>query len=206
MRGRRRVVLLTTLVLTAFAGAAFADPKDPGLESEMRAVGFTAAQVAAVRSGGLVTRLRLQREDNAAFVIAVTRIASPEAMLVDEIRSVGRPGWTPAGDRTLRAGRFSEAPVPADLQSLRLERQDLRDLARCRVGDLRGVPHPAARGRQWPRLLPGARRPGAHQPAARPAPRHPALADQARHARPAGRGGGAHPPQAGDRGAAGALS
>ncbi len=134
MRGRRRAVLLTTLVLTAFGDDSFAQPLG-ALESDMRAVGFTDAQIGAVRSGGLVTRLRLQREDNAAFVVAVTRIASPATTLLDEIRSVGRSGWTPAGERTLQTGRFSLPPVPADLQPLRLERQDLRDLARCHVGD-----------------------------------------------------------------------
>jgi len=134
MRGRRRAVLPTMLVLTALAGDARAEPPS-ALDSEMRAVGFTEAQLATVRSGGLVTRLRLQREDNAAFVIAATRIASPQARLLDEIRSLGRSGWTPTAERMLQAGRFSEPPSPADLQPLRLERQDLHDLARCHVGD-----------------------------------------------------------------------
>jgi len=133
MRGRTRAVLLTTLALTAFGGRGFAAAST--LETEMRSVGFTDAQIATVRSGGLVTRLRLQREDNAAFVVAVTRIATSEAKLLDEIRSVGRSGWTPAGERTLQTGRFATPLTATDLQPLRLERQDLRDLARCQVGD-----------------------------------------------------------------------
>ncbi len=134
MQGRLPAVFPTLLLLTLAAGEARAG-NAPALRAEMRAAGFTDAQVATVESGGLVTRLRLQREDNAAFVIAVTRIASPMETLVEEVRSIGRSGWMPAADRTLQTGRFGTPPSLADLAPLRLERQDLRDLAGCRVGD-----------------------------------------------------------------------
>jgi len=122
------------LLMLATAHHAFADGA-PDLEAEMRACGFSSAQIAAVEAGGLVTRLVPQSGDNVAFVVGVTRVAGPASAFVDEIRRLGRPDSQPPTGRTLQAGRFATPPTMEDLQPLRFERQDLRDLSRCRVGD-----------------------------------------------------------------------
>jgi hypothetical protein len=118
----------------ATAPHAFADGSAE-LEAEMRACGFSAAQLATVEAGGLVTRLVPQSGDNVAFVVGVARLAGPATAFVDEIRRLGQPDSQPLAGRTLQAGRFATPPTLVDVQPLRFEGQDLRDLSRCRVGD-----------------------------------------------------------------------
>ena len=126
------VVLTRTLVgLLAAAVSASAQDVPVELAAEMRDAGFSDAQITTVKAGGIVTRILPQRDDNAAFVTGVVRIAAPDYALADGVRSIEvfRRG------RTLQIGRFGTPPTMEDIQPLVLERRDLDDLRNCRVGD-----------------------------------------------------------------------
>jgi hypothetical protein len=126
---------LLSLVCLALGAPDLLAAMAPELEAEMRAAGFSESQISRAEAGVVVSRVRRLQLDNAAFVVGVAKIACPEARLVEQIRDIGRPGWRPGGGRLLQAGRFGTPPTLEDLGALRLERRDLRDLKRCRVGD-----------------------------------------------------------------------
>lgn len=103
----------------------------PELAAAMRNTGFTEAQVARVRNGGIVTRILPQREDNAAFVTGVARVgASPEAV-ADGIRRIE---VSRSGSRMLQIGRFGTPPRLADVEPLIIDARDLDGLRGCKVG------------------------------------------------------------------------
>ena len=104
------------------------------VESQLRAAGLPDSQIGAAKAGVLVTRLIPATEDNAAFVAGAVRISSPTRAFAEEIRHIGVTLPSPEG-RVLQSGRFKNPPSPEDLQPLRVEGQDLKDLRRCRVGD-----------------------------------------------------------------------
>jgi hypothetical protein len=101
----------------------------------MRREGFTAAEIALVEKGGLVTRLLSERADNAAFVVGATRIEGPASLFVERVRELGSPASRPPAGRTLETGRFAAYPTVTDLEALHFDHQDLRALGRCEVGD-----------------------------------------------------------------------
>ncbi len=126
---------LLSLVCLAIAAPVLLAEQAPELEAEMRATGFSESQISRAESGSIVAQLRKLREDNAAFVVGVTRIACPAVRLVEQMREIGRPGWRPTSDQLLQAGRFGTPPTSGDLAPLRLDPRDIRDLRTCRVGD-----------------------------------------------------------------------
>jgi hypothetical protein len=126
-------VLMHTLVASLAAGLpASAQDAPQELVAEMRDAGFSDAQITVVKEGGIVTRVLPQRDDNAAFVAGVVRIAAPDDALANGIRGIE---LLRRGGRTLQIGRFGTPPTMEDIQPLVLERRDLDDLRSCRVGD-----------------------------------------------------------------------
>jgi hypothetical protein len=132
MHLERTIALGLALAGTLAAAApALAADEPPDVVAEMKAAGFSDAEITTAGAGGIVTRLLPQREDNAAFVTGVTRIAAPAEALADDVRTV--EGLRRS--RTLQIGLFETPPTIGDLRPLVLESQDLDDLHRCRVGD-----------------------------------------------------------------------
>jgi hypothetical protein len=111
---------------------AFAQDAGGEFVAQMRDAGFSNAQIAEARAGGIVTRILPQREDNAAFVTGVARIAAPAEAFAEGIRHIES---LRSGGRMLQIGRFRMPPTTEDLQALVVEARDLDDLRRCRVGD-----------------------------------------------------------------------
>lgn len=101
------------------------------MAATMTDAGFTEAQVARVRGGGIVTRILPQREDNAAFVTGVARVAASPEVLADGIRRIEA---SRGGGRMLQIGRFGSPPRLADVEPLVIDVRDLDALRACKVG------------------------------------------------------------------------
>jgi hypothetical protein len=94
-------------------------------------VGFSEAQVAAVESGQIVTRVLTTREDNDVVIAGAIRVDASKETVVAGLRDLSALG----GARVIASGRFSDPARLEDLAGLELDRQDLIDLTRCRRGD-----------------------------------------------------------------------
>jgi hypothetical protein len=93
---------------------------------------LTPSEIAAVEKGDVVAKMIDTDDRSEVLSAAVLRVrATPEAMLAwlrgtDQWR---RQPWV------LETGRLGPAPAPRDLEALSLDAADIRDLARCHVGD-----------------------------------------------------------------------
>lgn len=94
------------------------------------AAGFDEAQVAAAVAAPVETRVVPTREDNDVVIAGGVRVQVSKEALVGEIRGLRVLG----GARVIAVGRFSEPARLEDLAGLELDRQDLADLRKCRVG------------------------------------------------------------------------
>jgi hypothetical protein len=90
------------------------------------------SEIAAVEKGEVVAKMIDTDDRSEVLSAAVLRVrTTPEAVL----------RWMHGGDDwrrqpwVVQAGQLSHPPAPRDLEALTLDPNDVRDLARCRVGD-----------------------------------------------------------------------
>jgi hypothetical protein len=97
-----------------------------------REASLTPSEIAAIEKGEVVAKTIDTDDRSEVLSVAALRVrATPEAVLawlrgVDDWR---RQPWV------VQTGRLGRPPAPRDLEGLTLDAGDIRDLARCRVGD-----------------------------------------------------------------------
>ena len=124
---------ILSLSLLALAPAASLDGQRDLVHTFLRdTMGFSASEVSAVDGGRAIARQMRTRDPVDVNIFGAVRIAAPVDVFIRQLRAIEnyerRLG-------VLQVGKFRNPPQPADLAGLTLERDDLLDLASCRVGD-----------------------------------------------------------------------
>src|SRR5262249_8672232 len=124
-------LLLGLALWGAGRGVASAQGAAGEPQAYMRKIGFTAAEIASLEAGRVVTRIVPERGGNGAFVAGVVRFRAPAESLVEGIRRIETFRAT---SPTLQIGRFGPEPSLADIEPLVIDDSELEDLRKCRVG------------------------------------------------------------------------
>lgn len=126
-------ILLSLMLLPPFAAGS--DPDTGAVEPFKflrEYVGLNDDQIAAIRGGKAIARILDSRTPDEVFVFGAVRVQStPEDYLklasdVDALRRL--PNY-------LAIQKFSDPPQLADLDALKLEADDIRELRKCKTGD-----------------------------------------------------------------------
>ncbi len=96
--------------------------------------GFSMADLAAVDRGQAVARLLKFSSKTELAAAGVVRVRIPLEDVVDRFRKIEE---FKRGKEVLSIGRFGSMPTTADLSGLRLDRRDLEDLKKCKIGACR---------------------------------------------------------------------
>ena len=131
--------LLAMPIALAVLGAAGSEPDiEPAVRTVFsRDLKFSSSDLADLSRGKVVKHSLDASAGEVAFVGAA-RIGVSEDVFVERVRDIVR---FKAGPDILQIGRFSDPPVPEDLASLVIDKNDM-DLRNCRVGDC-GIRLPA---------------------------------------------------------------
>lgn len=123
--------MLVILLLTgALAGDSSPVPADL-IQFLREQAGMTADDLAALQSGQTITRILPHHKKGELAVAAATRINVPLEFFLNAFRHLPT---LERGPQTLIVREFSDSPRDADLQSLVLEPQDVKDLSQCEPG------------------------------------------------------------------------
>lgn len=131
-RAPRAPLTLSILLLTQ-ALAKDPSPAPPDLIHFLQdQAGMTAEDLTAFESGQTITRVLPHHKKGELAVAAATRINVPLEFFVKAFRHLPT---LERGPQTLIVSEFSDPPREADLQSLVLEPQDVKDLPQCAPGN-----------------------------------------------------------------------
>lgn len=97
-----------------------------------RGIGLTAAEVADVEAGRVVTRQLAGADKPEMAAFGAVRVAGAKETYLQRVRDVARFRQGPS---TLQTGRFHTPPVLADLDGLTLEDGDFAAARQCKPGD-----------------------------------------------------------------------
>ena len=140
MLGVTRVLVAAALGL-ALAAPAATPRQDAAARDVLRScAGFGDDDLRKLEEGQPVSKTLPSRDRHEIAVAGAIRMNVPAAFFLERMRDIER---FKRSDLVRQVGRFSERPSLGDLAALRLDRADLADLRRCRVGDC-GVKLPAA--------------------------------------------------------------
>lgn len=147
---RRSAVLVTALVLAGWWTQSTSARQQPSLDPERvlaQRLGFSDAEVAAVRAGQAVTRLLPSREKIEVAVAGAVRVSGTPDRLVYWLKEISN--FRRAAELGT-AAKLSTPPQVGDFAGLSLSDEDLADLKACRPGkcELRLGEKAAARFRE----------------------------------------------------------
>lgn len=127
-----RIVLFGTLFFFAYLPAQSQTSNETFLKMLREQASYTPDDLAALAKGEAVVKVLKTTEKNEVGSCGVIRISSvPDLSMALFVASL-----TPPEDGTvLSKGGFSSPAVIADLQSLKLEKRDVDDLRKCKVGE-----------------------------------------------------------------------
>jgi len=133
-RKEASALLVPIRLLFCLAGGALAVPPE-AIEPPrflLRYVSLDKHELARVWEGRAVVRALETNENREVAVLGMVRVDVPLEFLLNQYRDIVAFKSSPA---VLQIGKFGSPPSPEDLQSLRLENDDVEALKKCTIGD-----------------------------------------------------------------------
>lgn len=129
----RAALLALCLAGAAAAAPALAQQTPPALAEFLRdRIKLTDAQIAGVEQGQPVVRVLDTRKSEDVAVFGIITINLSRAAYVERAKDFAHSLRTPS---RVALGLFSQPAVPADVQAVVVDSQDVAELPRCRVGE-----------------------------------------------------------------------
>lgn len=99
-----------------------------------RQLGFSPSELTAVDRGRPAVRSLKAGDRREVATAGAIRVGVPLGLFVDRFNDIVNFKRSPL---VLQVGKFSNPPLPSDLEALMLDQADMEDLRRCRVGSCR---------------------------------------------------------------------
>lgn len=133
-------IFVSALAVAGLAESPAASAADPARSFLNAAFALSAADIAQVDRGQIVTRTLTVKNGREVATLGVVRVRTTPEHYVEQLRDIAAFKRT---DDILQIGTFSSPPRDADFGPLTIEDADLKRLRECRVGDC-GIRLPSA--------------------------------------------------------------